>query len=253
MKWIGLGLLFSVVSLAQSTLFFNGKIISSFSLFENPVSELFVKDGKVQNAGNQLEVPPGTRRVDLQGKWVYPALADAHVHLFPTGQEKKQLNLRGKSLEEIRTLLLEALTKKPRILFGFGWDQNLWPNKAFPEISFLDSISNKIPIILFRIDGHAAWANSVALQKAGLIKKALVVDVGMEKLQKLIPLSSEKEMEEEIMLVINQALKTGVTSLHDAGISKREFEVLRKVIKNRNLPFRFYEMASSTDRKELEQ
>lgn len=253
MKWKWSALVFCATGFAQSTLFFNANIISSFSSLENPTRELLVRDSKVVKIGNRLEVPSETVRVDLQGKWVFPALADSHVHLLSTGHEKTQLNLRGKSLEEIRELLVQSLAKKPRILVGFGWDQNLWPNKSMPQIKFLDSISKDIPLILFRVDGHAAWANSIALEKAGLKKKEVVVDLGLEQLQKLIPNSTQKEMEEEIKSVVKEALKNGVTSLHDAGISKREFDVLKRTIKKENLPFRFYEMASSANRKELEQ
>lgn len=261
MRWKWLALLVGTSGFASPVLFFNGNIRPSFSSSGPSATELLVVDGKVSQVGNQLNIPKGTVKHDLHNRWVFPSLTDAHAHLLSTGREKKQLNLRGKSLSDIREILATALQKKPSILVGFGWDQNLWPNKSFPDISFLDSLSKEIPIILFRIDGHAAWTNSLALKRSGLwkiqkkegIKKGIVVDLGIDKLEKLIPPSSEKEMEKEIKSVVNLALKQGFTSLHDAGISKREFETLKRTIEKENLPFRFYEMASSTDKKELEQ
>ena len=248
-----------ITSFAEPILFFNGKIVPTFSK-NTYFSQLLVENGKVIQIGNQLPVSKRVRRHDLKGKWVFPALTDSHVHLFSTGKEKKQLNLKGKSLPEIRELLKTALDKKPKLLVGFGWDQNLWPNKKFPEIDFLDSLSKKIPIILFRIDGHAAWTNTVGLIRSGLLKvsktaglpKGIVVDLGLEKLQRLIPDSSDREMKDEIKTVVQEALRQGVTSIHDAGITKKEFELLKATIEKENLPFRFYEMASSSTPEELE-
>lgn len=252
MKWKFLASLVCVTTFAQPVLFFNGKIIPSFSSNAIPATELFVENGKVAQIGKNLEVSEGIQRVDLRGKWVFPALADAHAHVLATGRERKQLNLRAKSLSEIRELVIEALRKKPRVVVGFGWDQNLWPEKKFPNIEFLDNLTQKTPIILFRIDGHAAWVNTAAIKASGLSKSQwIVVDVGLDKLEKIIPPSSEKEMEEEIRTVVEQALRTGVTSIHDAGISRKEFEILKKLIAKENLPFRFFEMASSSNRKEL--
>jgi predicted amidohydrolase YtcJ len=49
-------------------------------------------------------------------------------------------------------------------ILGRGWDQNLWPVQEFPDKSQLDRIFPDKPVLLTRIDGHAAIANSEALQ-----------------------------------------------------------------------------------------
>ena len=51
---------------------------------------------------------------------------------------------------------------------GRGWDQNDWELQEFPDKSMLDRDFPDTPVLLRRIDGHAAWANSKALQLAGL-------------------------------------------------------------------------------------
>jgi len=236
---------------AEPILFFNGKIVPSYSS-DQVFNQLLVDKGKVIQVGNQLALPAKLQRYDLKEKWVFPALTDAHAHLFSTGKEKSQLNLRGKSLADIEKILKTAIEKKPKVIVGFGWDQNLWPKKKFPEVEFLDSISKEIPIILFRIDGHAAWTNSVSLIRAGL-PKGIIVDLGLEKLQRLIPDSSDEEMRTEIRLVVQEGLRHGVTAIHDAGISQKEFKILKTTIEREDLPFRFYEMASSSNPEELEE
>ncbi|NBX76337.1 MAG: amidohydrolase [Proteobacteria bacterium] len=259
MKLNFLGLLACATCFSEPILFFNGKIAPSFS---SPTyfDQLLVEQGKVIRVGNQIPVPPNVQRLDLKGKWVFPALTDAHMHLFLTGKEKKQLNLREKSLPEIRKMIQLALKRKPQLVVGFGWDQNLWPDKKFPEISFLDSLSKKVPIILFRIDGHAAWTNTIGLRQSDLLNspeikgvpKGIVIDLGLEKLQRLIPESSDTEMKAEIKSVVQEGLRHGVTSIHDAGVTKREFDILKATIEKEDLPFRFYEMASSSSAEELD-
>ena len=50
-------------------------------------------------------------------------------------------------------------------VLGFGWDQNLWDKKLFPDSNFLDTVAPDHPIYLTRIDGHAAWVNNNAIKK----------------------------------------------------------------------------------------
>ena len=53
-------------------------------------------------------------------------------------------------------------------LRGFGWDQNRFPGKAFPTRFDLDAAFPTTPVWLDRIDGHAGWANTAALNAKGV-------------------------------------------------------------------------------------
>ena len=79
-------------------------------------------------------------------------------------------DLRGtKSPEEIYTILKEHHKKfGGEWVLGRSWDQNDWENKAFPDKSKLDEIFPDIPVYLIRVDGHAGWCNSKALEIAGV-------------------------------------------------------------------------------------
>jgi len=224
--------------------------------------ELWVQKGKVFQVGTALKAPPDTPRTDLQGAWVIPSLTDAHAHLMEIGEESLGLNLRNKSLLEINNLIKKKLKDKPSpsIITGFGWDHTRWNPPAFPNRLMLDALSSKVPIILFRVDGHAAWANTFALEKAHLLEsikagepqKTIVVDTGLEKLQALIPEAEPAKVEDRIREVVQQALQLGITGIHDPGIRFREFEILRNLIRRESIPFRFYEMASANSEKDLE-
>ena len=49
-----------------------------------------------------------------------------------------------------------------------NWDQSLWPGGAFPTANVLDAVAPKRPVWLRRVDGHAGWANSEAMRRAGI-------------------------------------------------------------------------------------
>jgi predicted amidohydrolase YtcJ len=49
---------------------------------------------------------------------------------------------------------------------GRGWDQNDWTVKDFPNKEMLDKAFPDKPVYLTRVDGHAAWVNSSALEMA---------------------------------------------------------------------------------------
>ena len=243
----------------KQVLFFNGNILPTFDSPQSVVHQLLVAHGKVVSVGNDLKVPKNTLKKDLKGLWVIPAFADSHAHLLETGEEGLGLNLKNKSLLEIKNLIQKELKKSPRPFFitGFGWDQTRWPGSQFPSRYFLDELAQDIPIILFRIDGHAAWANTLALSKAKLLEslkkdESVVVDLGLEKLQALLPPLSKSDIEKRIRRTLEKALALGITSIHDPGISLREYDVLKNLIQRENLSFRFYEMASSQSQNDLD-
>lgn len=242
---------------AESVLFHNGNILKSWTPEPQWVSEMLVQDGKIISLGSRLPRSPETRLWDLKRKWILPAFTDSHAHLLETGRQSFQLDLRGKSLQQIKELVQKALAQKMSVkrVVGFGWDQTLWKDQKFPTRSFLDQISRKIPIILYRVDGHAVWINSVAHQLAGLsttesnspLNSGVFVDLGMEKINRLIPEDTEESIKNQIRSVVKKCLSLGITSLQDAGISPREYQILKTLLQEENLPFRFYEMASFQD------
>ncbi|NBW98144.1 hypothetical protein EBR03_01095 [bacterium] len=248
---------------AELVLFHNGNILKSWTPSPQWASEMLVQDGKIISLGSRLPRSPETRLWDLKRKWVVPAFTDSHAHLLETGRQHFQLDLRGMSLQQIRELVQQALAQKIPVerVVGFGWDQTLWNDQKFPTRDFLDQISRKIPIILYRVDGHAVWINSVAHRLAGLSKAesngsstpGVFVDLGMEKINRLIPEDSEEAIKNQIRSVVKKCLSLGITGLHDAGISSREYQVLKALIQEENLPFRFYEMASFQDLESLKE
>src|SRR5574337_1031265 len=107
---------------------------------------------------------------DAGGKTILPGLIDAHCHFVGYGLGLQQCDLVGtKSFDEVIAKVKEfAKTNKLPWIIGRGWDQNDWANKNFPTRWKLDSLFPNTPVILKRVDGHAALVNKAALAKANI-------------------------------------------------------------------------------------
>lgn len=97
---------------------------------------------------------------------------DSHVHLLATGLVETGLHLRGlASIEDVGRLEIKDSYFRGPFLTGFGWDQNLWPGKAFPTRQDLDRFFPEIPVIFTRVDGHASWLNTSAILRLGVAEE----------------------------------------------------------------------------------
>ncbi len=107
--------------------------------------------------------------IDLEGKTLVPGFIDAHAHMSGLGQLMQSVILVGTaSPEEIVGLVRDRAGQIPpgAWIHGRGWDQNRWEKKEFPAASQLDAVSPENPVVLIRIDGHAIWVNSRAVEIA---------------------------------------------------------------------------------------
>jgi predicted amidohydrolase YtcJ len=132
-----------------------------------------IRGGKIV-ATKDLEkfVGPGTRVIDLEGRFVCPGFNDAHIHFASGGANLLRLNLAGLSLVEIQAKVAEAVKKaRPgEWVYGRGWDHTRWPGEKYPTRQDLDPFSAGVPVYLTRIDGHVVWTNSKAMQVSGVGK-----------------------------------------------------------------------------------
>ncbi len=122
---------------------------------------------------------PSTRIINLRGYVVVPGFNDAHCH--PTDYDPNFLDLSSAlSISEIQALISKATEriKNGHWLVGGGWHENLLHEKRQLTRWDLDSVSSKIPVVLFRQGYHALVANSQALNLAGVDDETKLVTVG---------------------------------------------------------------------------
>jgi predicted amidohydrolase YtcJ len=135
-----------------------------------------IQNGRIVFVGVDRDITPwigaNTKTIELAGRFVLPGFIDAHVHPVEAGVGLKQCDLlpystKDEVLKAIKTYA-EANPKKEWIL-GAGWGLPLFPD-ANPSKELLDAIVPDRPVLLSAADGHSAWANSKALQIAGITK-----------------------------------------------------------------------------------
>lgn len=111
---------------------------------------------------------PSTRVVELNGRMVLPGFVEGHIHPFLgsffTAGLDLQLPTREAALDAIARYARENPTG---VLRGFGWRVDMFPPEG-PNKKELDRIVPDRPAFFFAIDGHSLWANSKALEMAGV-------------------------------------------------------------------------------------
>src|SRR5437588_7318279 len=147
----------------------------------NVVSALAIRGERVVAAGPDAErlIGPSTRVVDLRGRLATPGMNDAHCHFGSGGLSMLEVDLRGaSSLGEVESRVRAAAAKASpgEWILGRGWDQTRLPRAqlgpgGWPTKETLDRAAPSHPVYLWRVDGHTGWANSRALERAGIDSK----------------------------------------------------------------------------------
>ena len=246
----------------------NGYTIESdtLRLFE----ALLIQDGKVRAVGNEdelraLATTEDIIEVDAQGNTLLPGLIDAHGHVMGLGFQELQINLAGiRSLEETLEQLKAYADANPELewIIGRGWNQTLWKENRFPKAADLDQVIPDRPVWLSRVDGHAGWANSKAMQLAqvssdtpdpegGKIIKdergrptGVFIDAAEGYVQQVVPEYTAQEQALALAAANNVLRSYGVTSIHDAGVGIQTWELYQEFASQGKLDVRIYGMIS---------
>ncbi len=203
------------------------------------------------------------RHIDLQGKTVLPGLIDAHGHVFGLGDQLSRLDLAGSaSLADALAATASYAKANPghAWLRGRGWNQEIWKLGRFPTAAELDTVIADRPVWLERVDGHAGWANSRALQLAGISNATpdpaggkimrdahgaatgVLVDAAQELVEKVLPKPTEPQARATLDLALARIAQMGLTSVHDAGINAAQDALYRDYADHNKLTTRVYAM-----------
>jgi predicted amidohydrolase YtcJ len=100
---------------------------------------------------------------------------DSHTHFWATGQVAEGLKLDSlNSEDDVATIKIKSSHYRSNWLVGFGWNQNNWSSRKFPSFKSLDKVFPDTPVFFSRVDGHASWINTAAIQE--LKKKGFSFD-----------------------------------------------------------------------------
>lgn len=265
------GTLFAASVVAQTAVVHNVRVYTPIGESIREYAGIVVKDGKVQRlleAGTAAPTGSDIQRIDGGGKTVLPGLIDAHGHVLGLGQLKLQVDLRGTqsvaaALERVRGFATK--NANDRWIVGHGWNQVLWAGKQFPTARDLDAVISDRPVILSRVDGHAVWINTRALKTAGITRETpdpqggqivrdaageatgILVDAASALVEKHIPAPTDEDIKRALHAAMSEAASLGLTGVHDAGISVRDYQAYRSLGESGQLPIRIYAMLADSE------
>jgi predicted amidohydrolase YtcJ len=208
--------------------------------------------------------------LDLGGRCVVPGLIDAHIHFHSYALNRKQIDLfEIASLEQAvaRVAARVAETPPDTWIRGRGWQQDLWPDRAFPTAADLDRVAPNNPVGLTAKSGHAWWVNSRALQVAGIsadtpdpdggqilrdsagVPTGILLENAIGLMREHVPEPTSEEIDTALQAAFPVAWSLGLTGIHDCD-GRSAFLAYQRLRQRRELGLRVHKHIPS---KRLEQ
>ena len=219
--------------------FINGKIYTLNE--EQPLAEaVAIRQGRIAAVGDTETISAmasaKTRLIDLNGQVVLPGFHDLHVHpVFAGMQAQRCVIPQGSTLEQIQQHVKTCVEQAEpgEWITGGQWDASAIGR--IPDASLLDGVAPDNPVLISDTSEHSAWANSRALEIAGLtgdtpdpedgiierdssgaptgiLREEAVVLVRMH-----IPEASDEQIRAALEWALNEMLTHGITSFSEAA------------------------------------
>jgi predicted amidohydrolase YtcJ len=115
----------------------------------------------------------GTEVIDARGATVLPGFIEAHMHLFAGAAELANADLTGVSGAEALAAAIKvhaARNPADKLLVANQADYTILGEGRRVTRQDLDAIIPDRPFMMYAPDHHTAWANTIALEKAGVLK-----------------------------------------------------------------------------------
>lgn len=227
-----------------------------------------IKDGRIIELGPEQQIRnryAAKEYLDAAGQHVYPGFSDGHCHFYGYGLNKQKLDLSGTTswegvLERVK-VFGEANPTLSWIL-GRGWDQNDWSEKSYPDNAVLNTLFPDRPVLLQRIDGHAAVVNDAALRAIGLDPSkavegglmahrdgrftGLLIDNAVSVFQPIMEQADEATKRKALLDAQADCFAVGLTMVHDAGLDPGTIELIRTMQEEGVLKMRVYAMVTDS-------
>lgn len=201
-------------------------------------SALLIHSGRVLAAGEAQELRGLAGRplqeFDLGGRTVLPGLTDAHIHLKHYALGLQKVDCETATRQECILRVAEKARNTPpgQWILGHGWNQNDWP-EGFGSVAILDAAAPHNPVYLTAKSLHAGWANSAALQLAGVSADTedpaggrfgrddsgkpdgILFESAMEAISGVLPAPGVEQVAQAIRQALPVLWRMGLTGAHD--------------------------------------
>lgn len=226
---------------------------------EAPVEAVRIRNGVFAVVGALADVranSAGARQIDLAGAVAFPGFTDGHVHLGGVGAAALTLDLVGvasiAALQERLRAYAASHAEGP--IYGRGWIETHWPERRFPNRRDLDAVVGDRPVLLERVDGHAAVANTAALQLAqianntanppgGSIERdasgaatGMLIDNAVGLVQSRFPPPTPAMIREALLQGARLYASRGWTGAHNMSTSLAEAQLFQEFAASGELP-----------------
>ncbi len=184
----------------------------------------------------------GWQVFDLGGKTILPGLIDCHLHFLWYALGSTRVQLEGAhSLQATLTRVTRHIqqTQPGEWVLGWGWNHAQWQDPKWPCKEDLDRVAPTNPVALTKKDGHVVWANSLALQIAGIGEETpdppggridrdedtgqptgILKEEAMYLVYDAAPLPAPEIRQEALHKAIGEAQRLGLTGIHDCDGSE---------------------------------
>ena len=176
----------------------------------------------------------GGRALDLKGRCLIPGLIDAHLHFEGFSLQLQRLDAEAPTCAEVLDRVARRLEQKPDEpwIRGHGWNHNAWGGE-FPTAAVLDQVAPDRPVFLSAKSGHAGWANSAALERAGIDRHTpdppggalvrdgcgeptgILLEEAMDLIWDIVPQPGVDEVIQAMRTGVRRAHQLGLTGVHD--------------------------------------
>ena len=187
------------------------------------------------NADVDAYISQGTEVISVPGSMLVPGFIDTHVHFISGGSGLASVQLRDAVTPADFSARIGAFAKTVEpgewIMYG-DWDHTLWGGEL-PRRDWIDEVTPDNPVWVYRLDGHMALANSLALELAGVDADSADMDGGtivryedgrptgilkdnaMFLVEEAIPEAAAEKLDREAKAAMAHVAANGVTSVHD--------------------------------------
>jgi predicted amidohydrolase YtcJ len=204
-------------------------LLTNARIFGDSRNAVLIESGKIKEISGSTQFRE-ENVIDFQGDWLLPGFIDSHVHFLKTGLAHTEVNLSAvSSISEVLSCISENARERD-IVRARALAPHRLKEKRCPTRQELDSISSKVPIVVFREDFHSAIINTKAFEILSVaptdIVKGETLGLVNEKFSKHL---TSSDYAEAYVRVSEAAMRNGVTTISGIFSHFWEYEEFLKI------------------------